>query len=534
MAERPGASRRAACRRSFSDHTLPAEYLERLEQKRKQLDESIHKYIAAKEREYKGFEKDLRQEHKLSQGQAARNVALSHTLSESMRDSEQHVALQAEHVSAVDTVLTSPNRAAVDTPTPALQQATPEQWRLLSKLQDGMGSSEREQYLTGLFTPSYLAALDAEDAKRVKRAASDPEVSSTANTELLTPGSTASERANSESLAQGNPLRPSARLLAQRNSSSDASADGRLASAMRSPTQQPKRKRVSLALGDSIVKPSDNVPDALSHNTTSSHSRRRLPTAERDLPVLTKRSSPLNREQLLLEPTLLSAANTGSNKAEKQPATLAVAAAESTPAEQSQSTSTLIPVTAKPRKLDPDGDLFDLADEDSDAEPSHPSFDESAIANESDDDNDDDEDDEIAGRGIQARPSPHSPPPANDDEDNRETRYDATTGLIPEPSDKAEDSAVPYLSFGPGSALAPTEPGFRRPAVLRDPVYIGPDYEAAERIAVERDVYGSSTKDLPGNRGSFAAGSLGESYMAQHAEQMMKMRHSRQGTPVKS
>lgn len=531
MAERPGASRRTSSRRSFSDHTLPAEYLERLEQKRKQLDESIHKYIAAKEREYKGFEKDLRQEHKLSQGQAARNVALSHTLSESMRDSEQHLALVAEHVSAVDAVLTSPNRAAVDNPSPVLQEATQEQRRLLAKLQDGMGSSEREQYLTGLFTPSYLAALDA---KKVKRAASDPEVGNAADAQLFTPGSAASERANSESLAQGSSLRPSAHLLTQRNSSSDASADGKLASAMRSPTQQPKRKRVSLALGDSIVKPSDNVPDALSHNTTSSHSRRRSQTPERDLPVLTKRSSPLNREQLLLEPTLVSTGHAGSNKIEKQPSIQPSAAADATPGEQSPSTSISIPASTKPRKLDPDGDLFDLADEDSDAEPSQPSFDESAIANDSDDeDEDDDEDDEIAGRGIQARPSPHSPPPIADT-DNRETRYDPTTGLIPEPADSAEDSAVPYLSFGPGSALAPTEPGFRRPAVLRDPVYIGPDYDAAERVAVERDVYGSSTKDLPGNRGSFAAGSLGESYMAQHAEQMMKMRLSRQGTPVKS
>ena len=68
-AEREGATRRSSSRKSLSETTLPQEYLDKLEEKRKLLDESIHKYIAAKEREYKHFQKELKQQYKLSQGQ---------------------------------------------------------------------------------------------------------------------------------------------------------------------------------------------------------------------------------------------------------------------------------------------------------------------------------------------------------------------------------------------------------------------------------------------------------------------------------
>ena len=80
---------------------------------------------------------------------------------------------------------------------------------------------------------------------------------------------------------------------------------------------------------------------------------------------------------------------------------------------------------------------------------------------------------------------------------------------------------MPYLASGPSSAVAsqqPTRPGFRRPSVIRDPVYQGTDYRAAERDAVEKEIYGSSFNRLS-SKGSFTAGSLGESYMAKHAEE---------------
>ncbi|KAK3082496.1 hypothetical protein LTR53_020306, partial [Teratosphaeriaceae sp. CCFEE 6253] len=79
--------------------------------------------------------------------------------------------------------------------------------------------------------------------------------------------------------------RPVHLQLAKRTSSSGSSADGKLASAMKSPTQslqRPKRKRVSLAVGDSIVAPSDNVPSALNNSSAPSHSRVRSPESERE------------------------------------------------------------------------------------------------------------------------------------------------------------------------------------------------------------------------------------------------------------
>ena len=52
---RDGLTRRSSFRKSLADAALPSNYLEELEEKRRQLDESIHKYIASKEREYKNF-----------------------------------------------------------------------------------------------------------------------------------------------------------------------------------------------------------------------------------------------------------------------------------------------------------------------------------------------------------------------------------------------------------------------------------------------------------------------------------------------
>ena len=51
--------------------------------------------------------------------------------------------------------------------------------------------------------------------------------------------------------------------------------------------------------------------------------------------------------------------------------------------------------------------------------------------------------------------------------------------------------------------------------------------------AVENEVYGSSY-NRPNTKGSFTPGSLGESYMARHAEEMMKLRMAQQQTQVKS
>jgi hypothetical protein len=122
-----------------------------------------------------------------------------------------------------------------------------------------------------------------------------------------------------------------------------------------------------------------------------------------------------------------------------------------------------------------------------------------------------DEDDEgtILGRvtsgstdaNAPARDHPASPPP---------TSPPATTDLSSSPD--------PALNFHPSSSVQPSRnPGFRRPSASIDPVYAGKDYARAEETAAKNEIYGSSYIRPP-TKGSFSAGSLGESFMAQNAE----------------
>jgi len=172
--------------------------------------------------------------------------------------------------------------------------------------------------------------------------------------------------------------------------------------------------------------------------------------------------------------------------------------------------------------IDPDGDLFDLdhvEEADGDSSPVHVDSD--------DPDGEGQGDADLTGE--EEWQTSRSPPIRT----GGRTRYDSTEGLIPEPDDGKPDGAVPHLSFGPSSAIAPSKPGFRSPGAIQDPIYIGRDYGAAERNAVDNEVYGSSFS-RPASKGSFTPGSLGESYMAQHAEEMMKLRMAGQRAHVKS
>lgn len=513
MSEGVGARRRTSARRSFSENTLPAEYLERLEQKRKQLDESIHKYIAAKEREYKLFERELKQEHKLSQGQDGFHN-LQRAQSEPGGNSDHNAALPAsERIAATDALSIFPSRQSLSHTSATAQARASSSPK--HRPQDSKSASEREKYLEGLFTPTFLSALDDKGKNRLERTLSDPPIPTS---DIDAPQqSTLMERANSDSYDQAKLKRPPQLVLAQRTSSSGSSADGKLASAMRSPTHRPKHKRVSLAVGDSIVAPSDNVPPALTQNSTPSHSRRRSQVPERQHPFSTKRSAADSDEQPsaprasspLADEVVFDAATMDGDDLPALPPAAVDPASDNVQASKTRSST-----------IDPDGDLFDLVDVEL-----HGS------SGQDDDDYDDPEnvfanDDVIVGRVRSADQTFIPPLPA----DGR-TRYDPATGLIPEPEDEKEDSAVPNLAFGPSSSVGPHEPGFRRPSVVDDPIYLGDDYQTAERRAVENDVYGSSA-NRP--RGSFTPGSLGQSYMAKHAEEMMRARLAKRSTSVES
>jgi hypothetical protein len=542
----PNVARRTSFRRTLreSEGVLPPQYLELLEQKRKQLDESIHKYIAAKEREYKQYEKDIRAQAKANGGSPAlapvhdgdsngsSSAPKRRTSSESTQDTSVGSPLmRVQGVSAVDMLLASSARRDISQ---AIDEEAGDEKTALAGLTDRMVSDEREKEFVGLFTPPYLPAIDSRDGRVGERSKSAPSALGNAQTNGAadtTPSSL--PRGESDSAVLAKAKRPAHLQLSQRTSSSGSSADGRLASAMKSPTpsnKKPQRKRVSLAIGDNIVvTPSEDVPLDMHISSTSSHSRSRSPANDRDVGAkshLLARDFAKQRNLPMSPPLGASLVNgvkpTSSIDRKVSPPSVPRVPQGPTSAPTSTPTSSASPKTQA--KIDPDGDLFDLEADDSDLP-----------SNQRDAEDVPESEDEvmpgIAGRIAQgARSAPKETvvsPRQNYD-------YDDEAGLIPEAGpatgvveQEDTDHAV-HLEFGPGSANAhqqPGQPGFRRPSASRDPIFRGTDYGSVEAESVNDEIYGSSYS-RPG-KGSFGGGSLGESYMARHAEEMSRLREAK-------
>ncbi|KAK5127932.1 hypothetical protein LTR85_005049 [Meristemomyces frigidus] len=561
-------TRRPSFRKTLREHeaTLPPEYLEALEAKRKQLDESIHKYIAAKEREYKQYEKDLRQQAKSSSASPASVAQLDGPVDSNASlgamkrrtSSESHPEMAAnsqlfttQPSSAVDALMASDLRRE-----PVSQAAEDEQRPAMAGPTDRRTNGEREKDFIGLFTPPFLPAIDNKSGRQLERADSAPGAVETVGRVGADSEELDLRKSGSDSAMQAKAKRPAHLEVGRRTSSSGSSADGRLASAMKSPTHnlsvRSRKKRVSLAVGDSIVAPSDNVPLALDHHSTPSHSRTRSPATEREQIVANEpmtstmdfasasspaaMSSAERVEQIMnAGPASASEPNKGLPVAERRPAAPAMPAM---PAQTSSAGSS--PRTQS--TIDPDGDLFDL-EEESDLPPQQSESDELESPAESEEDIMPG----IAGRiehgtDRSERTEVHMDSPGL--KAGEHYQYDPEGGLIPESvgapapvvvEEDANEHAV-HLEFGPAfsaSSQQPTKPGFRRPSVVSDPVFRGPDYQTVEAQAANEEVYGSSYS-RPTSKGSFTAGSLGESYMAKHAEGMMKLRMAKQQQDVRT
>ncbi|KAK5699241.1 hypothetical protein LTR17_023408 [Elasticomyces elasticus] len=538
MAEKAGVhdgftvARRPSFRKTLreQDSSLPPEYLDALEQKRKQLDESIHKYIASKEREYKNYEKELRQQAKNAAGAAGcattpaqpsgsvnGNGSLTsmkrRTSSESTVSTSPFLAPQ-QH-SAVDTLLASgvrrqPVNQAIDEGGGAERPGT-------ANLKDRRPSAEREKEFVGLFTPPYLPLIDHKDDRTLKRTESAPSAVETSSRATDADESASLPKADSETAMYAKYKRPVHLQLAKRTSSSGSSADGKLASAMKSPQQslqRPKRKRVSLAVGDSIVAPSDNVPVTMKHSSTPSHSRTRSP--ENEVPV--SQAGPTASLDFAKQPHNIIA---------EQSALAGLAASNLSGASATSEASKNASPTSR-TSIDPDGDLFDLEEESEGIAQTASDFD-SAI-----------ESDEDAMPGITGRIDASDEPVERHDlplqsprvQISGTTGYDPEAGLLPVSTadTQADEEKAVHLEFGPSSSgfsssssRQPTSPGFRRPTVESDPVFRGPDYFQEGKKAAEEEIYGSSFSRPP-TKGSFTGGSLGESFMLKHAEEMMRTR----------
>lgn len=522
-------TRRQSFRRSLADAELPDDDLERLEAKRKQLDDSIHKYIAAKEREYKSYERELIQKHKLgiaSEAQRARRTSSESTHSQDLVDSPR---LLGQSSSAVNALLSAGiRREQIGSPLAVTAVAdddgpgtTLEARQSVAGLTDRRASTDRDKEFIGVFTPAFLPALDVkgsaladpQKAERERhRAESAPPLSSSHSQQITeTEGPL---RADSDtSVLQARQQGPIQLQLSGRTSSSGSSADGKLPSALKSPTNRPHKKRVSLAVGDSIVAPSDNVPLTFnSQNNTPSHSRTRSPAspdrANGKAAVTSDHTNGVTQAESSTAPFSPLARATMTSQSKKVEQTVqdvpeeAVASSSSAPIVPGPSTSS--------PKMDVDGDLqFGLG---GDEALSDHALEESPL----------DSEDEVTGRVA-----PHGTSPSSG-----EVIYDSSEDMIPAGAEESDDHAE-HIEFRPSSIQHASTPGFRRPSATMDPVYTGPNYARAEHSAVTNEVYGSSFI-RPSSKGSFTAGSLGESFMAQNAERLMRNRAASGETQVRS
>lgn len=434
------SQRRNSFRRSLNECGLSPDYLEQLEAKRKALDDSIHRFIASKEREYQAYEKELRHQARRSD--------------ERQQNAQPGVASTA----AVDTALRSSKK--VHDHTSEIDFGT----------HNGTADTQRQKEdFQGVFTPEYLAALNHPSLERTASAPASTE----APAGSLSP-STPMLRTNSDSAT-----RPAS--LTQRMSSSGSSADGRLVSALKSSTETTRStKRVSLAVGDAIVKPSDNVPIAL-RGSTSSHSRSRTPA-----------------RQSLLDGTDNTVAIQDDQPARNTSISAAIQSLQEQGSASAASASDSKKTTPLPVQQDV-GDMFDL------------------------------EEDEVNAT-FQDLPDSSLEDYFDNDMANSTDLTASQQSLDGDGGERPSNDLVhsESLIFAEGAAATkqPPSPGFRRPSAAIDPVYTGRGYRTAENEAEESSFYGSSyNRD---GKGSFTSSSLGESYMAKNAEKLMALRGQHQ------
>lgn len=468
-------------------------FMEELEQKRRQLDEQIHKYISQKEREYKLYERDLRTKYR-SPGEA-RTTAEDAAGSTEMQTTSQTTA-QKDLTKRAD----PPKETEAENVDQGSSSAKSERLAAISGLEDTRPSSEREKEFLGLFTPAFLPLLDGKSPE-LDRSPSAPLLSEGSVTLVLEPDRRALHRANTDPLFNAGEVKRLERLgLTQRTPSSGSDAGRPLVSALKSSNtgpNHPKRKRVSIKLevGQEVevVHPSDSVPKMGNH-TSMHHSEGGHRQAQAQKPV---------EEQSQAEALSVQAPEP---IAESYPAPF-------TPRKQSGLTLGLmshpdrtvdIPTNSDSSKTEV-ASPFAMDEEMGGARTGMPGM---------DSDEGDLELDLDPSPGLSPRNEfPELSPTLTGSPDSNQA-------LSLEQSDNVE---VPIGSFrSPSSFAQPTSPGFSRPAATKDPEYFFSEEQKVESPP-KGSYYGSFTRP---NTARQASSSLGESYMQRNAATLMRRRQS--------
>ncbi|KAI4720613.1 hypothetical protein E4T48_03112 [Aureobasidium sp. EXF-10727] len=469
---RPAEGRQASRRRSLE---VVAEaqgdidgFVKELDQKRRQLDDQIHKFIAQKEREFKLYERELRTRYR---------------------------SLPAPSLQTPGNA--SPNTAPAD---PLANVADTNR--------DARGTSEkdheRESELLGLFTPAYLPLLENRPSGP-GRSPSAPVLGDTADSAAIVPDRQPLQRANTDP-AGDNKIPSSRRSLGPRTPSSGSDQGRSLVSALKSPSAGPRlsnKKRVSLIVGDAVVAPSDNIFSGVNRDSTL------RPDDEVDAQHIEVQTPAQPTQPETREPTPPRSPSINENESgapqspqtSSQPGGLSLGFA-------SAARGPNIPQEPLQTKISSDGDLelaspFSMDEEFDDSGP--PEMYTTQI-----EDIDTDVDSGLDSESTLRAASPAS----SGDRDSS-------------PASHPSSLNIPISSIGTSSSSSaqPISPGFSRPSVREDP-QLDLDDQVPEEMPAQGSLYGSFSR--PSYSKQQTVGSLGESFMQRNAEKLMRRRQSTQ------
>lgn len=460
-------------------------FMDELEQKRRQLDEQIHKYIAQKEREYKLYERELRTKYR-SPGTAT----------------EDATGLHEPHKASQGTAQRDP-MGRTDWPRGAVAEDADQESRNVNAgrsvvkpdLAEARSSSEREKELLGLFTPAFLPLLDSKSPE-LNRSPSAPLLREISDTNALEPDRNALHRASTEPLLEAGVPKRSERLgLTQRTPSSGSDPGRPLVSALKSSNTNPnlpKRKRVSIKLdvgaGVEVVHPSDSVP-AMGNYTSMHH------------------SEGVHRQATIQQ------------TAEAEPPSKPVSVQVSRPIPEPKQSGLRLGLMSQPDRATHIPASSEALNEEPNVSASPFAMDEEMINGWNTERRPKESEEDDLELDLSPEPSPPSRFP------------ELSPTLTGSPDSKPAPSSEPFgqteAPFGsfrsPSSSFTqPTSPGFSRPSVTQDPEFPFPAERSVETPS-KNSFYGSFTRPTAARQ---VSSSLGESYMQRNAAKMMQRRKS--------
>ncbi|KAG8630673.1 hypothetical protein KVT40_002292 [Elsinoe batatas] len=450
-------------------------FLEEVDSKRRQLDEQIHRYIKQKDREFKLFERDARIKYR-----NAGTGRQSHQSSAGPSKVSSHSTTNGNHARGEhgqDHEHDSPEKQD------ALQARSQPQVAD-NGLRDPQATREREDKL-----PSGPASFPTPAAPTAFAQIQ----------KFIEPGL---YRANSDPVDEKDAKQT--RLKLEKRTSSSGSESKNLISVLKSPAalaRTPKRKRVSLVVGDDIVAPSDLINTAhASHDDQIEHAEHveRVDFAlDRTSPQIPEH--PAEDDEEKTSPKSVTSSKASNNSEETSPRTApqtqrpsmsGIASALATERKSSLKPAPSPappPISKAPAKSEPD--VFNFSDT------------------------------ELAGEDQPDRP----PSDVEDVDISPVTTPRPAENIRPPPP--ASNSAKTGIPLRPGpsklrtsssSSSQPISPGFSRPSVRDDPVFpLGEDVKTPE--IEQNEIYGSLGASM-----SLRQGSLGESFMERNAEELRK------------